>query len=104
MKLKKIKLFFKKLPKTLAENSFFTVLGLLFLSFALGLFVFYKYSFLADKQKLEITEKPLEFEQETYVTVLKKWEERDENFSGIDAKIYSNPFKKVSTSTQTLTK
>lgn len=102
MKLRKIGSFFKKLPRVLGENSFLTFLGLLFVSLVLGALVFYKFSFLVGKEKLEITEESLRFQEKTYQAVLDEWQKRDERLSEINLKLYSDPFVKISTSTQKL--
>jgi len=103
MKLKKIKLFFKKFPRVLGENSFLTFLGLLFVSLVLGIFVFYKFSFLVSKEKPEITEESLQFQEKTYQAVLDEWQKRDKRLLEINLKLYPDPFVKISTSTQELT-
>lgn len=93
IKLNKIKIFFKKLPKILAEKAFLTFLGLLFISLIFGILTFYQYSVLAGKEKPEISEKPLQFKEKTYQEILKTWQERDKKFEETETKEYSDPFQ-----------
>ncbi len=103
MKLRKIGSFFKKLPRVLGENSFLTFLGLLFVSLVLGALVFYKFSFSVGKEKPEITEESLRFQEKTYQAVSDEWQKRDERLSEINLKLYPDPFV-TTTSTKSLTK
>jgi len=93
IKLKNIENFLKKLPRALGENTFITLLGFLLLSLILGTFVFYQYSILAEREKPEVTETPLQFQEKTYQTTLNEWKTRTERFSGADLKEYPNPFR-----------
>jgi len=93
LKLKKIEVFLKKLPKALAERAFLTYLGLLVLALVLGSFIFYRYNILAKKTEVQISEKSLKFEEKTYDKVLKIWQEREERLKKADTKEYPNPFK-----------
>ena len=93
IKLNKIENFLKKLPRNLGENSFSTLLGFILLSLILGTFVFYQYSILAERKTPEVIEKPLQFKEKTYQTILNEWQKRTERFSGADLKEYPDPFK-----------
>ncbi len=93
IKLKKIKGFFKNLPKILGENAFLTFLGILLFSLILGVLIFYQYGILAQKEKLEDIEKPFKFKEKTYQTILKTLEEKREAFEGAGLKQYPNPFQ-----------
>ncbi len=93
IKLKKIKGFSKKLPRILGENAFLTFLGILLFSLTLGALIFYQYSILAQKEKLEDIEKPFKFKEETYQAILKTLGEREEIFKMIDLKQYPDPFR-----------
>lgn len=92
IKLNKIESFLKKLPRNLGENSLFTLLGLLLLSLILGIFVFYQYIILAERETPEVIEKPLRFEEKTHQTILNEWRERTERFLEADLEEYPNPF------------
>ena len=63
-------LFLKKLPKILAERAFFVSLALILVALILGVIVFYKYSFLAEKKEPEIKEQPLIIDEKTLQEVL----------------------------------
>lgn len=93
VKTKKIKDFLKKLLETLGVFAFFTFLVLLAFSLVLGAFIFYKYSFLVEKARIEDLEKPLQFKEKTYQKLLEVWQEREERFEEADFKQYSNPFQ-----------
>jgi len=93
LKLKKIKDFLKKLPRTLGERAFLTFLGLLLIALIFGGLVFYKYSILVEKAEPEISEIPLKFKEKTYQDVLKIWQEKEKRFEEADLKEYPNPFR-----------
>ncbi len=93
IKLKKIKKFFGKLPRILGEHAFLTFLGLLIIALILGGIIFYKYNILAEKEKPEVLEKPLTFEEKTYQEILKVWQEKEKKFEETDFKAYPDPFR-----------
>ena len=94
-KIKEIKQFLKKLPRTLGKRSFLTFLGLLLISLIFSGFIFYKYSFLAEKEKLEVLEKPLKFNEKVYQDVLKIWQEKEKKFGETNFKEYPDPFGEI---------
>jgi len=93
IELEKIKLSFKKLPKLLGEKFFLTFLILLFLALILAGLIFYKYAILVQKEKIEIGEKILKFDEKTYQKILKIWQERERKFQESDLKTYPDPFR-----------
>jgi len=96
-KTEKIKQFFKKLPRTLGERSFLTFLGFLLIALILGGLIFYKYSFLVEKEpptKIgEGVEKPLKFNEKNYQEVLEIWQEKEKRFEEVNLKEYPNLFR-----------
>ena len=105
LKIKETRQFLKKLPRTLGEKSFLTFLGLLLIALIFSGFIFYKYSFLAEKGKLEVLEKPLEFNEKVYQDILKIWQEKEKKFEEANFKKYPDPFQgiKIESSESTLT-
>ena len=95
LKIKETRQFLKKLPRTLGEKSFLTFLGLLLIALIFSGFIFYKYSFLAEKGKLEALEKPLEFNEKVYQDVLKIWQEKEKKFGETNFKEYPDPFGEI---------
>jgi len=93
IKTKKIKDFFKRLPQTLGEKAFLTFLGLLLLALILGGIIFYQYNILVKRAEVQITEKPLQFQEKTYQDILKIWQEKEKRFQEIDLKEYPDPFR-----------
>jgi len=89
----KIKIFFKKLPRILGENTFLTFLFLLLISLILGGIIFYKYSILAEKAEPQIIEKPLQFEEKIYQKILNEWEARGRRFEETELKEYPDLFR-----------
>jgi predicted neutral ceramidase superfamily lipid hydrolase len=92
IQLNKIREFLKKLPRILAEQAFISFLVLLLLALILGGLIFYKYSILVQKEKLEVPEGPIQFKEKTYQEVLKIWQEREKKFEEANSKQYLNPF------------
>lgn len=93
LKIKKIKEFLKKLPKTLGEKAFFVFLGLLLVALIFGGIIFYQSSILVKRAKVQITEKPLKFQEKTYQDILKIWQEKEKKFQEADWKTYPDPFR-----------
>lgn len=92
-KIKKIKDFFKKLPKILGEWAFLVFLIFLFVVFIFGGIIFYKYDILIQRTNPQITETPLHFKEKTYENVLKIWQEKEVRFKASDSKTYPDPFR-----------
>lgn len=93
MKYKEIKAFLKKVPKSLAENSFLTIMSLFLISLVLGGLIFYKYVVLTEKKEIKSNGESIQFEKETYENILNIWQTREDNFKKADAKKYYDPFK-----------
>ena len=91
LKLKKVTDFLKKLPRILGEHSSLTFFGFLLIALILGGFVFYQYSFLAEKEKPEAFQ-PLKFKEKTYEAILKTWQEKEKRLEETDFKEYPDPF------------
>ena len=90
---KKIKKFLKGLPRVLAERAFLTFLFLFLMVLIIGGIVFYKYNVLAKKAEPQILEQPFQFQEKTYQSVLKAWQEKEKRFKETDLKEYPNPFR-----------
>jgi len=91
--LNKTKDLLERLPRILAENSFFVSLIFIFIAFIVGGFVFYKYSILAEKIEPQIIGTSLQFKEKTYQEILTEWQERESKFEAADSKQYLNPFQ-----------
>lgn len=92
-KLNKIAKFLKKTPRFLAERAFLASLVFIFLAVILGVLVFYKYSFLAEKREPEIPEESLFFDEKTFKEILRIRQERQERFQNAAPKEHLNPFR-----------
>jgi hypothetical protein len=92
LRIKKIRVFFKRVPRVLGTHAFFTFLGLLLISLVGGGIIFYKYSILVLKKEPEIYDKPFHFQQKTYQEVLNIWEEKERRFNEVSSKQHPNPF------------
>lgn len=82
----------KKLPKILAERAFFVSLALISIALILGIIVFYKYSFLAEKKEPEIREQPLIIDEKALKELLETQEARQKRLDQAELKEYNNPF------------
>jgi len=102
IKFNKIKVFFSKLPRILGEKAFLFFLALLFLALIFSGIVFYRYSFLIQNKKPEISqsEKPIQFKEKIYQDILQIWQEREERFNEAETKQYPDPFKESATTTE----
>jgi hypothetical protein len=95
MRLNKIKGGLNKLPETLGERAFLTFLGLLTIFLIFGALLFYKYIFLTERARPEVTEKPLQLNEALFKEILKKFEERERKFKETEAKQYPDPFTRT---------
>jgi len=93
IKIKKLKEFLKRLPRTLGEKAFFVFLGLLLIALIFGGIVFYQYNVLVKEIEVQIIEEPFQFQEKTYQDILKTWQEREKKFQEADLKEYPNPFR-----------
>jgi len=94
IKIGKLKEFLGKLPLVLAQHSFLTCLFLFFSALIFGGFLFYKYSFLAQKVEPELLSTFL-LKEKIYQDVLESWQRQEEKFNEADFKEYPNLFKEA---------
>lgn len=92
IKIRKFKKFLKNLPLAIAQHAFLACLLLFFSALIFGGLLFYKYSILVQKTKLEDLSWGFYLEEETYQQVLKVWQEQEQKFQEADSKEYPNPF------------
>jgi len=92
IKTKKIKQFFKKIPKKLAVYAFLTFLGILLIFLILSAFIFYQNVTLVQRKEIEVSESPLEFDKTTYQQILDIWEQREKRFNELDFEEHLNIF------------
>ncbi len=92
VKTKKIKHFFKKIPKKLAVYAFLTFLGILLIFSIISVFIFYQNVTLAQRKEIEVSESPLGFDKITYQQILDIWEQREKRFNELDSEEYLNIF------------
>lgn len=93
IKIKKIKEKLKKISRTLAEKAFLTFLGLFLIALIIGGILFYQYNVLVKKSEVKVFEKPLQFQEKSYQSILKTWQEREEKFKAANFKEYPDPFR-----------
>lgn len=93
--LKKLKNNFGKIPRALAEWAFLAFLISVFIALIFGLFLFYKYSVLAQKAEPEVEVKPVQFKEVLYQKILAEWQARTERFEAAELKEYPDPFRQI---------
>lgn len=93
IKIKSITIFLKKTTRELAENAFSAFLVFFLLDLILGGTIFYKYIILAQRVNPQIEEKPFQFKEKSYETILEVWAKKEAKSKEIDTKQYLNPFK-----------
>jgi hypothetical protein len=94
-KIKDIKKYLKKIVWSVGKHSFIAFLLLFLLALILGGFVFYQYSFLAEKSEPQTAIQPLEFKESLYQEILEEWNERQDNFGGAEGKEYPDLFRSL---------
>ena len=95
IKLNKIKKFFERTPRSLAQNFFLTFLSLLLLALVVGAIVFYFYIILMEVPG-DIdseTDTTFKFDSEIQRKILNEWQLRNERFSEINLKQYPDVFR-----------
>jgi len=83
----------KKLPRILAENSFFTFLGSLLVALILGVLAFSQSGILAKDEVVFNEDQTLQFKEKVYQAILDEWGLRDAKFIETESKTYPNPFR-----------
>jgi hypothetical protein len=89
---KRIKEFFKKIPRAIGKHFFLSFLFVVFLALVFGGLVLYQYVFLAESIEFNVPERPVFFDEDTYKKVLESWQAREKKIQEIESKQYSNPF------------
>ncbi len=69
----------KKILWILGSRAFWVILFFIFIDLILGGLVFYKYVFLAEKEKPAISQKIIKFDEKTYQEVLIKLQTKEQN-------------------------
>jgi len=70
-----------------------SIIIVILIEFVVGGLLFYKYSVLPGKVKIEVSENVVNFNKDDYEQVVKFWEERASRSQDTENKVYSNPFK-----------
>lgn len=91
--LKRIKLFFKRLPEILAEKPFFTFFALIVLVLVFGAFIFYQFSLLFERRLAPFEEEPLGFKEELCQKFLETLDEKERRFEETELKSYLDLFR-----------
>ena len=91
--LQKIKDCFSGSCRYLAEHAFLIFLVLVFISLIFGGFLFYKYSFLIDKNEPKIDIAVVRLNEGLCQKVVAQWQDRQGRFDGASEKSYPDSFK-----------
>lgn len=90
--VRRIKGFFIRTPRVLAEKAFLTFLGLFLVVLIGNGVLFYKYNVLVKKTDFKIAEQSVDFQEESHKAVLQTWQEREKRFLEVESNSYLNPF------------
>jgi len=93
IKMKGTKGSFKKILLKLGERAFLIFLGLFIIVLILGAVIYYQYNILAKKKEVQAIKEPLQFQEKTYQSVFRIWQEREKKIEEAGLKEYSNPFE-----------
>lgn len=91
--IKNVLHFIKKIPAAIARHAFTVSIFLIVIASGVGGFVFYKYSNLAVGNSSDVKEKPIQFNESDYNTVIKEWELRQEKLEEASGRSYPDPFR-----------
>jgi len=92
IKFNRIKNFFSETAETIAEHSFLASLALILLAVVLGGLILFKYSFLAEREEVEVLEKPLFFNEAAMRDIKNIWQERQKRFEEAGTRKYPELF------------
>jgi len=77
----------------LGRNAFLFILIFILLGMFFGEYLFYKYVFLVKIENPEIVSSQIKFQKDTYESVLKEWQKREDFFKKSSQENYPNPFR-----------
>jgi len=96
---KGIKNFSQKITRTIGDHFFFSFLIVVLFVIILGGAIFYNYVFLSENEKIDISERPVFFNEDVYKKVLEELSSRKKIIEDLNSKQYSNPFVPISNET-----
>lgn len=82
----------KKILWIIGRRAFAVVLILILIDILLGGFLFYKYIFLAEKEKPNVDGAYFRFDDDSYQKILTQWQSRDQKLKDFLQKNYPSPF------------
>ncbi|MBI2054266.1 MAG: hypothetical protein HYT36_02950 [Candidatus Staskawiczbacteria bacterium] len=82
----------KKIPWIFGLRAFWIILLLVFASSMFGLFLFYKYAVLVEREEITIAGGSLKFKNNIYQKVLEQWQLKEDKFMELKTEEYQNPF------------
>jgi len=91
--ISKLKRSLRKLPKMLAGKAFLLLLFAILFDILVGAFIFYQYSFLPQREEIQLVEKPLILREGLLSKILKELGERESRLKEASLKVYSDPFQ-----------
>lgn len=83
----------KQIPWILAKDAFLFMVLFILLDIAFGEFLLYQYGFLLEIEETEIASVPVKFQEDTYQSVIKEWQVRENTFNHLTKEVYSDPFQ-----------
>ena len=92
IKLPKVKIFFQKISRSIAERPLFSFMSLLIFIVFLGAFLFYKNVILIENAQPEIPGKFIQLDEKLLGNVLNEIKSRQNKFEDVDKKQYPNFF------------
>ncbi|OGZ63903.1 MAG: hypothetical protein A3A98_01285 [Candidatus Staskawiczbacteria bacterium RIFCSPLOWO2_01_FULL_40_39] len=83
----------KKIPWILGYNAFFFMLIFILLDLIFGEILLYNYIVSVNLKDHKFTYTPAKFHEETYQSVVNKWQAREDIFKNSDQENYRDPFQ-----------
>ena len=85
----------KKIILALGENAFLCILILILINVLVSEFLFYKYALLTDTKEPKVISVFDKFQEKTYQSVLKEWQNREDILENLpsSSQSYTDPFK-----------
>lgn len=95
IKIKNIKKILKRFVWFIGKNSITIFFVLLSWALIIGGFIFYEYSFLAEKLEPQPVTQPLKFKETLYQKILEEWQTRQRKFEEVESKEYPDLFRSL---------
>jgi len=91
--ISRIKKLLKEIPEEILSRVLLILIFIVLVEVLAGAIIYYKYSYLPQKEEIKLTEKPVVLKEGLLSRILEKSAEKEIKFKEESSKTYFNPFK-----------